>query len=35
MHSYQIVATEKILNKIQIAHNYKEKLGAIEGGGYV
>lgn len=34
MRPYQIVATEKILNKIQIATNYK-KVGTIEAGGYI
>jgi len=34
MRPYQIVATEKILNRIEIAHNYK-KYGSIEGGGYI
>ncbi len=34
MRPYQIVATEKILNKIQISTNYK-KLGTVEAGGYV
>lgn len=34
MRPYQIVATERILNKIEIAHNYK-KYGSVEGGGYV
>ncbi len=34
MRPYQIVATERILNKIEIAHNYK-KCGSVEGGGYV
>jgi len=34
MRPYQIVATEKIINKIEIAHNYK-KYGSIEAGGYV
>lgn len=34
MRPYQIVATERILNRIQIATNYK-KLGTIEAGGYV
>lgn len=31
---YQIAATEKILSKIQIAHNYKQ-MGSIKGGGFV
>lgn len=34
MRPYQIVATERILNKIQIANNYK-KMGTIEAGGYI
>ena len=34
MRPYQIVATEKILNKIEISTNYK-KLGTVEAGGYV
>lgn len=34
MRPYQIVATEKILNKIQVATNYK-KMGTIEAGGYI
>ncbi|MCF7820351.1 MAG: type I restriction endonuclease subunit R [Candidatus Pacebacteria bacterium] len=34
MRPYQIVATERILNKIEISTNYK-KLGTIEAGGYV
>lgn len=34
MRPYQIAATEKILQKIAIASNYK-KYGSIEGGGYV
>lgn len=34
MRPYQIVATERILNRIQIAHNYK-KFGSVAGGGYV
>jgi len=34
MRPYQIVATEKILNKIEISTNYK-KLGTIEAGGYI
>ena len=32
MRPYQIVATEKILNRIQISYNYK-KYGSVEGGG--
>ena len=34
MRPYQITATERILNKIEIANNYK-KYGTIEGGGYI
>lgn len=34
MRPYQIVATEKILNKIQISYNYK-KYGSVAGGGYI
>lgn len=34
MRPYQIVATEKILNKIEIAHNYKWA-GNIKAGGYI
>ena len=34
MRPYQIVATEKILNKIEVSTNYK-KLGSVEAGGYV
>lgn len=34
MRPYQITATERVLNRIVIAHNYK-KWGRIEGGGYV
>lgn len=34
MRPYQIVATEKILNKIEIATNYK-KTGTVNAGGYV
>ena len=34
MRPYQITATERILNRIAIANNYK-KYGAIEGGGYI
>lgn len=34
MRPYQIVATERILSRIQISTNYK-KLGTIEAGGYV
>ena len=34
MRPYQITATERILNRIEIATNYK-KYGSIEGGGYI
>ena len=34
MRPYQIVATERILNRIEIAHNYK-KQGTVAGGGYI
>ena len=34
MRPYQIAATERILNRIEIAHNYK-KYGDIAGGGYI
>ena len=34
MRPYQIVATEKILNKIKISTNYKT-YGKVEGGGYI
>lgn len=34
MRPYQIVATEKILNKIEIAHNYKWA-GSVKAGGYI
>jgi type I restriction enzyme, R subunit len=34
MRPYQIVATEKILNKIEISTNYKQ-LGSIDAGGYI
>ena len=34
MRPYQIAATEKILNRIEIAANYK-KLGTLEAGGYI
>ena len=34
MRPYQIVATEKILNRIEVSTNYK-KLGKIEAGGYI
>ena len=34
MRPYQITATERILNRIEIANNYK-KFGSVEGGGYI
>ena len=34
MRPYQIVATEKIINKIEISHNYK-LYGSIKSGGYI
>lgn len=34
MRPYQITATERILQRIEIANNYK-KAGTIEGGGYI
>lgn len=34
MRPYQIVATERILNRIEISTNYK-KMGTIEAGGYI
>ncbi len=34
MRPYQIAATERILNRIEVAHNYK-KMGTVEAGGYV
>lgn len=34
MRPYQITATERILNRIEIANNYK-KYGTVEGGGYI
>ena len=34
MRPYQIVATEKILNRIEISTNYKQ-LGTIKDGGYI
>lgn len=34
MRPYQIVATERILNRILITSNYK-KYGTVEGGGYI
>ena len=32
MRPYQIIATERIINRIEIAHNYK-KYGSVDGGG--
>ena len=34
MRPYQIVATERIINRIEIANNYK-KYGTVAGGGYI
>ncbi len=34
MRPYQIVATEKILNRIEVSTNYK-KMGTVEAGGYI
>lgn len=34
MRPYQIVATERIINRIEIANNYK-KYGNVAGGGYI
>ena len=34
MRPYQITATERVLNRIDIATNYK-KYGSVEGGGYI
>lgn len=34
MRPYQITATERIINRIEIANNYK-KYGSIAGGGYI
>lgn len=34
MRPYQIVATERILNKIEIGHNYK-LYGKVDAGGYI
>ncbi|MGL5439127.1 MAG: type I restriction endonuclease subunit R [Filifactoraceae bacterium] len=34
MRPYQITATERIINRIEVANNYK-KYGSIQGGGYV
>ena len=34
MRPYQITATERILNRIEIANNYKQ-YGSIVGSGYI
>lgn len=34
MRPYQITATERVLNRIDLAHQYK-KYGTVEGGGYI
>ncbi|MDR2266500.1 MAG: type I restriction endonuclease subunit R [Christensenellaceae bacterium] len=34
MRPYQIAATERILNRMEISNNYK-KYGSIDGGGYI
>lgn len=34
MRPYQIVATERILNRIEVSTNYR-KLGTVEAGGYI
>lgn len=34
MRPYQIAATERILNRIEVASNYK-KYGGVDGGGYI
>jgi type I restriction enzyme R subunit len=34
MRPYQIVATERIMNRIEVSTNYK-KLGSIDAGGYI
>ena len=34
MRPYQIVATERILNRIEVATNYK-KMGTVDAGGYI
>ncbi len=35
MRPYQIVATEKIINRIEISNNYQDKLGTTCAGGYI
>ena len=34
MRPYQIIATERIINRIDVANNYK-KYGSVDGGGYI
>ncbi|EJW99792.1 HsdR family type I site-specific deoxyribonuclease, partial [gut metagenome] len=34
MRPYQIAATERILNRIEVSTNYK-KMGTIDAGGYI
>ena len=34
MRPYQIVATERIINRIEISNNYK-KFGTVAAGGYI
>ena len=34
MRPYQIAATERILNRLEVANNYKQ-YGKVEGGGYI
>lgn len=34
MRPYQIVAAERIINKIEVSHNYK-RYGSVDAGGYV
>ena len=35
MRPYQIVATERIINRVNIALNDKKRIGTIRAGGYV
>lgn len=35
MRPYQIVATEKIINKIEVSANYNKQLGTVDAGGYI
>ncbi len=35
MRPYQIVATERILNRILVSENNKKMLGTLRAGGYV